>query len=89
MIIRNTIRQLQTLDYFCRRMTSVNRICIMGGPQLGEMGAGAVVQLFGAPFAVVTGGIGCILAVIGIATAGRMLRSYNGDEPIKVGATAD
>lgn len=50
---------------------------------------GAVAQLFGAPFAVVTGGIGCILAVIGIARRWPQLRSYNGDEPIKAGATAD
>jgi MFS family permease len=89
MIIRNTIRQLQTPDYIRGRMTSVNQIFFMGGPQLGEVEAGAVAQLFGAPFAVVTGGIGCILAVIGIARRWPQLRSYNGDEPIKAGATAD
>jgi hypothetical protein len=60
MIIRNTIRQLQTPDYIRGRMTSVNQIFFMGGPQLGEVEAGAVAQLFGAPFAVVTGVIGCI-----------------------------
>ncbi len=62
-IIRNTIRQLQTPDYIRGRMTSINQIFFMGGPQLGEVEAGLVAQLFGAQFAVVTGGIGCILAV--------------------------
>ena len=61
----------------------------MGGPQLGEVEAGAVAQLLGAPFAVVTGGVGCILAVLWIARRWPQLRSYNGDEPIKAGSTAD
>jgi MFS family permease len=89
MIIRNTIRQLQTPDYIRGRMSSVNQIFFMGGPQLGEVEAGAVAQVFGAPFAVVTGGIGCIIAVVGIARRWPQLRNYNGDEPIKAGATAD
>ena len=39
-IIRNTIRQLQTPDYIRGRMTSINQIFFMGGPQLGEVEAG-------------------------------------------------
>jgi len=88
-IIRNTIRQLQTPDYIRGRMTSVNQIFFMGGPQLGEMEAGTVAQFFGAPFAVISGGIGCILAVVWIAWRWPQLRKYNGDEPILAGATAD
>jgi MFS family permease len=82
MVIRNTIRQLRTPDYIRGRMTSVNQIFFMGGPQLGEMEAGLVAQFFGAPFAVVTGGIGTILAVLGIAKKWPQLRWYQGDEDI-------
>jgi MFS family permease len=88
-IIRNTIRQLQTPDYIRGRMTSINQIFFLGGPQLGEVEAGLVAQLFSAPFAVITGGIGCILAVGWIARRWPQLRNYNGDEPIKAGAMAD
>lgn len=88
-IIRNTIRQVQTPDYLRGRMTSVNQIFFMGGPQLGEMEAGLVAQFFGAPLAVVSGGIGCILAVGWISRRWPQLRSYNGDEAILAGATAD
>lgn len=88
-IIRNTIRQLQTPDYIRGRMTSVNQMFFMGGPQLGEMEAGIVAQFFGAPVAVVSGGIGCILAVAWVARRWPQLRRYNGDEPILAGATAD
>jgi MFS family permease len=88
-IIRNTIRQLQTPDYIRGRMTSINQIFFLGGPQLGEVEAGLVAQLFGAPAAVITGGIGCLLAVGWIARRWPQLRHYNGDEPIKAGAMAD
>ena len=89
MIIRNTIRQLQTPDYIRGRMTSINQIFFLGGPQLGEVEAGLVAQLFGAPIAVISGGIGCILAVGWIARRWPQLSNYNGDEPIKAGAMAD
>jgi MFS family permease len=85
-IIRNTIRQLQTPDYIRGRMTGINQIFFMGGPQLGEVEAGAVAQFFGAPFAVVSGGVGCILAVIWIARRWPQIAHYNGDEPVRAGA---
>jgi len=89
MIIRNTIRQLQTPDYIRGRMTGINQIFFMGGPQLGEVEAGLVAQLFGAPFAIITGGVGCLLAVAWIARRWPKLRNYNGDEPIAAGVAAD
>lgn len=88
-IIRNTIRQLQTPDYLRGRMTSVNQIFFMGGPQLGEMEAGLVAQIFGAPLAVISGGVGCILAVGWIARRWPQIARFNGDEPIRAGAIAD
>jgi MFS family permease len=87
-IIRNTIRQLQTPDYIRGRMTSINQIFFLGGPQLGEVEAGVVAQIFGAPFAVVSGGVGCILAVIWIARRWPQILRYNGDEPVRAGAAA-
>jgi MFS family permease len=88
-IIRNTIRQLQTPDFMRGRMTSVNQIFFMGGPQLGEVEAGIVAQLFGAPFAVVSGGLGCILSVIWVVRRWPQIARYNGDEPVRAGATAE
>jgi MFS family permease len=87
-IIRNTIRQLATPDYIRGRMTSVNQIFFQGGPQLGDVEAGLVAQLFGAPFAVISGGIGCILAAIWITRRWPQIRNYNGDEPVVAGTPA-
>jgi MFS family permease len=84
-IIRNTIRQLQTPDYIRGRMVSVNQIFFAGGPQLGEIEAGVVAQFFGAPFAVISGGIACVLAVGAIARKWPVLKAYNGDEPVLAG----
>lgn len=88
-IIRNTIRQLQTPDHIRGRMTSVNMIFFQGGPQLGEVEAGIVAQLFGASFAIVSGGIACILGMMLIVRKWPALLNYNGDEPSLAGATAD
>lgn len=78
-VIRNTIRQLRTPDQIRGRMTSINQIFFMGGPQLGELEAGLVAQFFGAPIAVITGGIGCILATSWTARKWPQLRHYEGE----------
>jgi MFS family permease len=88
-IIRNTIRQLQTPDQIRGRMTSVNMIFFQGGPQLGEVEAGVVAQLLGAPFAIVSGGIACVVGMVMIVRKWPALLAYNGDEPALSGALAD
>jgi len=81
-ILRNTIRQLQTPDELRGRMISINQIFFAGGPRLGEVEAGLVAQAFGTPFAIISGGIGCLVAVMAVAFKWPTLRKYNGDEPI-------
>ncbi|MEA2205352.1 MAG: hypothetical protein QOE77_2128 [Blastocatellia bacterium] len=75
-ILRQTIRQLVTPDYLRGRMTSINMMFFMGGPQLGELEAGALAALIGAQLSVVTGGIGCLVAVGIFVLAGGMLVKY-------------
>src|SRR6266540_2517817 len=88
-IIRNTIRQMITPDSLRGRMTSINQIFFMGGPQLGEIEAGAVAQFFGVPIAIISGGIGAILGVWLIISIWPALPSYNGDEPNAQSVPAD
>jgi MFS family permease len=75
-VIRQTIRQLITPDRLRGRMTSVNMIFFMGGPQLGELEAGLVAAAAGAPFSVVVGGVGCLIAVILASARARELLRY-------------
>jgi MFS family permease len=83
MVIRNVIRQLNTPDGMRGRMTSVNMIFFMGGPQLGELEAGLVANLWGAPLSVVTGGLGCLLATGWIAARTPELRAYRRDDAVR------
>ena len=76
MVIRNIIRQLETPDRLRGRMTGVNMVFFMGGPQLGELEAGLVANWFGAPFSVITGGLGCLAATAWVAASTPALRRY-------------
>jgi len=75
-ILRQTIRQLATPNKLRGRMTSINMIFFMGGPQLGEVEAGTVAALIGAPLSVVTGGVACLIAAAIAFGAARNLRGY-------------
>ena len=75
-VIRATIRQVITPDRLRGRMTSVNMIFFMGGPQLGEVEAGLVAAAFGAPFAIVTGGLATVLLTGWVAWKYPRLRNY-------------
>ena len=75
-VLRQTIRQLVTPNNLRGRMTSVNMVFFMGGPQLGEMEAGSVAQLIGAPLSVITGGVGCLIAVVITLIKAKSLMAY-------------
>lgn len=76
-VIRGTLRQLMTPDDLRGRMTSVNMVFFMGGPQLGELEAGVLAAIWGAPFAIVSGGIATVLLTALIAWRYPTLRNYN------------
>lgn len=78
-VIRGTLRQLLTPDHLRGRMTSVNMVFFMGGPQLGELEAGVVAAAMGVPFAIVTGGIATVLLTIWVAWKYPSLRKYTSD----------
>ena len=75
-IIRNVIRQLNTPDHLRGRMTAVNMVFYMGGPQLGETEAGIAANLMGTPLSVAFGGIATIIATIYIAIKTPELLNY-------------
>ncbi|HEX8951611.1 MAG TPA: MFS transporter [Polyangia bacterium] len=74
MVVRQTLRQLLTPDELRGRMTSVNMIFFIGGPQLGELEAGVVARAAGPRFSVASGGVACVVAAIVTALAVPSLR---------------
>ena len=85
-VIRGTVRQLMTPDELRGRMTSVNMMFFMGGPQLGELEAGLVAAAFGVPFAIVTGGIATVALTLLVAWKFPMVRRF--DQPLAAAAAA-
>ncbi|MEP6912522.1 MAG: MFS transporter [bacterium] len=75
-VLRQTIRQLTTPNQLRGRMTSINMVFFMGGPQLGEVEAGFVAALVGAPLSVVAGGFGSLLSGLIAGVKGKSLMNY-------------
>ncbi len=77
-VLRQTIRQLATPNHLRGRMTSINMMFFMGGPQLGVLEAGIVASLIGGPLSVVTGGIGSLVCACIAAWRSKSLMEYDG-----------
>lgn len=75
-ILRHLMRQMETPDAIRGRMTGINMVFYMGGPQLGEMEAGAVAHWIGARLSVMTGGLGCLVATALVVALTPELRTY-------------
>jgi len=57
-------------------MTSINMMFFMGGPQLGELEAGVVAAIIGAPLSVVIGGLGSLIAAAIAAVKSKSLMEF-------------
>jgi len=75
-VLRQTIRQLVTPNHLRGRMTSINMMFFMGGPQLGELEAGSLAALIGAPLSVVTGGLGSLICAAVAAVKSKSLMEF-------------
>ena len=75
-VLRQTIRQLVTPNHLRGRMTSINMMFFMGGPQLGELEAGLLAAVIGAPLSVVIGGLGSIASSAVAAVKSKSLMDF-------------
>ena len=75
-VLRQTIRQLVTPNHLRGRMTSINMVFFMGGPQLGELEAGSLAALIGAPLSVVIGGAGSLICAAIAAVKSKSLMEF-------------
>ena len=76
-VLRQTIRQLVTPNQLRGRMTSINMMFFMGGPQLGELEAGSLAHVTGAPLSVIVGGLGAIICACVAAMRSKSLMNYD------------
>ena len=75
-VLRQTIRQLVTPNHLRGRMTSINMMFFMGGPQLGELEAGLLAAVIGAPLSVVIGGLGSMGSAAVAAVKSKSLMDF-------------
>jgi MFS family permease len=75
-VIRQTLRQVLTPDELRGRMSSINMMFFMGGPQLGEVEAGVVARALGPRISVGSGGLLCVLVAAATALLSPSLRRY-------------
>jgi predicted MFS family arabinose efflux permease len=77
-VCRSTINQTVTPDAMRGRMSSVFMLVVTSGPRLGDLEAGMVASLSTAAFAVTSGGLACLAAVVVIVFAFPELAAYDG-----------
>ncbi len=68
-ISRQAILQLASPPELVGRMEGVGMAVWTGGPRLGELEAGVVASLTSVPFAIVSGGVGCVVVMLLLARA--------------------
>ena len=78
-VMRQTTIQLATPDALRGRVTAVNATFISASNQLGMVESGLIAAATSATFAVVSGGVGCIVVVALIAARVPSLRRYRTD----------
>ncbi len=75
-VVRHTLVQLLTPDDKRGRVSAVNNLFIGTSNELGEFESGTVAHWFGPVFAAVSGGVGTIMVVLGVAWLWPEIRRY-------------
>ena len=81
-IFRTTILQAATPDEYRGRLQGVFTVVVAGGPRLGDVEAGAVAALAGEAFAVISGGVACVVLALGLSRAMPSFWRYDARHPV-------
>ncbi|MEV0041272.1 MFS transporter [Streptomyces sp. NPDC050804] len=75
-VTRSALVQLETPDAYRGRVSSVEHVIGVAGPELGNFRGGLVASVTSASFSLVAGGLFATLAVAAVAAANGPLRAY-------------
>ena len=76
-VFRNTILQTIVPDRLRGRLSALQIAVVSGGPRLGDAEAGAAAAVGGARFAVVSGGVACLVGVVAVAAWLPRFRAFD------------
>lgn len=82
-VIRHVLVQVRTPDHLRGRVGSVNSVFIESSNELGAFESGVIARFFGPVASVVSGGIGTILVVLGVAALWPEVRRLRKLEEVK------
>ncbi|MCA0152466.1 MFS transporter [Winogradskyella vincentii] len=77
MVVRQTILQIKTPDEMRGRVGAVNSMFVGSSNELGALESGVAARIFGAPLAVVLGGIVTLITVTAIGLKNKPLRELD------------
>jgi MFS family permease len=75
-VFRSTIVQLAAPDQLRGRIASIHTLVVTSGPRIGDIEAAAVASAIGAQASVITGGLLCLIGLIGVWRLFPELRSH-------------
>lgn len=87
-VTRASTVQLETPDGLRGRVSAVDHVIGVAGPELGNMRGGLLAALVGAPAALVIGGSSAIVAVALVGAAHPQMRAYRGSASARERETA-
>ncbi len=79
-VFRSTILQSTVPDELRGRLSSIHFLVVAGGPKLGYLESGAVADLITPAFAVVSGGLACVVGAALVAILVPEFRRYHSGE---------
>jgi MFS family permease len=68
-VLRSTLVQLTTPDELRGRVSAIHIVVVTSGPRIGDIEAAAVASVVGAQLSAISGGLLCIIGVIGVTRA--------------------
>lgn len=75
-VTRNALVQLETPDAYRGRVSSVEHVIGVAGPELGNLRGGLVASATSASFSLVAGGLSAVLTIAVVAATNPSLRAY-------------
>ena len=75
-VTRSALVQLETPDAYRGRVSSVEHVIGVAGPELGNFRGGLLASATSASFSLVFGGLSAVLAIAAVAAANAPLRAY-------------
>nr|WP_223188063.1 MFS transporter [Streptomyces sp. CBMA29] len=88
-VTRSALVQWETPDAYRGRVSSVEHVIGVAGPELGNFRGGLLASATSAPFSLVLGGVSAVLAVLAVAATNAPLRAYRTPSHADADADAD